>query len=136
MQPNLPIRLAEAVLVGLVAACGGENGARSAAAPATSAAAPDQSQPADSLALRTPSGAELWFTLAREERDGSGAPCVERTLEIRSGPRRVPVPLLYTRDLPRLVNDSTVSARIWNRCAPGEEYRINLGTGQPVRVHK
>src|SRR6185437_14506422 len=83
MQPNLPIRLAEAVLVGLVAACGGENGARSTAAPATSAAAPDQSQPADSLALRTPSGGELWFTLAREERDGSGAPCVERTLEIR-----------------------------------------------------
>jgi hypothetical protein len=125
MQPNLPIRLVEAVLAGLVAACGGESGARSAAVPATSVAAPEQSQPPDSLALRT-----------REERDASGAPCVERTLEIRSGPRRIPVPLLYTRDLPRLVNDSTVSARIWNRCAPGEEYRVNLGTGQPVRVHK
>jgi hypothetical protein len=136
MQPSLPIRLPELVLAGLVAACSGERGGRPSAAPGAPAATAEPSRPGDSLVLRTPSGTELWFALAREERDSAGTPCLERTLEIRSGSRRVPVPLLYTRDGPRLINDSTVSARIWNRCAPGDEYRINLGTGQPVRVHK
>jgi len=124
------------VLAGLVAACGGETGGKAPMVQATSAAAPEPSRPADSLALRTRSGTEIWFTLAREERDASGATCVERTLEIRRGPRRIPVPLLYTGDLPRLMNDSTLSARIWNRCAPGDEYRIDLGTGHPVRARK
>lgn len=88
----------------------------------------------DSLALRTPGGAELWFTLAREDRDSVGAQCVERGLEIREGTRRTPVPLLYTRDAPRIVNDSIVGARLWTACAAGPEYRVNLRTGQPVRA--
>jgi hypothetical protein len=92
--------------------------------------------PPDSLVLRLPKGTELWYTLAREEKDATGVGCVERTLEIRSPTAKIPVPLLYTRDVPRLVNDSTVSARIWNRCVPGDEYRINLRTGQPVRASK
>jgi hypothetical protein len=92
--------------------------------------------PPDSLVLGLPRGIELWYTLAREEKDSSGAGCVERTLEIRTPTAKIPVPLLYTRDVPRLVNDSTVSARIWNRCVPGDEYRINLRTGQPVRASK
>lgn len=100
-------------------------------AAATSAAAP---APPDSLALRTAGGAELWFTLAREDRDSAGTQCVERGLEIRHGTRRTPVPLLYTRDLPRVVNDSTISARLWTACAAGPEYRVNLRTGQPVRA--
>lgn len=58
---------------------------------------------------------------------------MERGLEIRDGTRRTPVPLLYTRDVPRVVNDSTVSARLWTACMPGPEYRVNLRTGQPVR---
>jgi len=136
MQPSLPIRLPELVITGLVAACGGERGARPPAVPAAPGASSAAAEPTDSLLLRTPSGTELWFALAREERDSAGTPCLERTLEIRSGARRLPVPLLYTRDVPRLVNDSTVSARIWNRCAPGDEYSINLGTGQPVRVRR
>jgi hypothetical protein len=90
--------------------------------------------PPDSLALRTARGVEIWLTLARESRDSSGTTCVERGLEIREGVRRTPVPLLYTRDLPRLVNDSTMSARLWTHCAAGPEYRVNLRTGQPVRA--
>ncbi|HEY8105921.1 MAG TPA: hypothetical protein VIE46_07415, partial [Gemmatimonadales bacterium] len=104
-------------LAGLgVAACGGD---RSPHAPAQAGAsveaavpAPDTASaraaatPADSLVLRTARGLEIWLTLARDGRDSSGAACVERGLEIREGTRRTPVPLLYTRDRPRLVNDS------------------------------
>jgi hypothetical protein len=79
-----------------------------------------------------PRGVELWFTLAREGQDSTGAACVERGIEIREGARRTPVPLLYTRDVPRSVNDSTVTARLWTHCVAGPEYRVNLRTGQPV----
>jgi hypothetical protein len=104
--------------------------------PAAAPEAAGPASPADSLVLRLPNGTEVWYTLAREERDATGTSCVERTLEIRTLSAKIPVPLLYTRDVPRLVNDSTVSARIWNRCVPGDEYRINLLTGQPVRASK
>jgi len=135
MQRKLQIRGVEVGLAALAAACSSERGVKSPDAQAAPAAS-EPSRPADSLVLRTAAGTELWYTLAREERDNAGTACLERTLEIRSGVRRTPVPLLYTRDVPRPVNDSTVSARIWNRCAPGDEYRINLRTGQPVRVSK
>jgi hypothetical protein len=90
--------------------------------------------PADSLVLRTAQGLEVWLTLARDGQDSSGARCVERGLEIREGARRTPVPLLYTRDRPHLLNDSTISARLWTRCTAGPEYRVSLRTGQPVRA--
>ena len=77
---------------------------------------------------------ELWFTLRRDARASSGVACVERGLELRDGVRRTAVPLLYTRDVPRLTSDSTVNARLWTHCRPGPEYRVNLRTGQPVRV--
>jgi hypothetical protein len=104
--------------------------------PAAAPEAAGPASPADSLVLPLPNGTEVWYTLAREERDATGTSCVERTLEIRTPTAKIPVPLLYTRDVPRLVNDSTVSARIWNRCVPGDEYRINLRTGQPVRASR
>lgn len=44
------------------------------------------------------------------------------------------MPLLYTRDIPRIVNESTVTARLWTLCAAGPEYHVNLRTGQPVRT--
>jgi hypothetical protein len=122
----------------LLASCSGRPRADAPASNGAAAASdtPPGAEPAESLALRAPRGVELWYTFAREGRDSGGAPCLERALEIRAGERRIPVPLLYTRDVPRLVNDSIVSARIWNRCAPGDEYRVNLRTGQPVRVSK
>lgn len=121
-----------------VASCGGQPRAEAPAVQgaATAAETSGPAAPADSLVFRTPRGVELWYTLAREARDSAGTACLERVLEIRAGDRRIPVPLLYTRDVPRLVNDSTVSARIWNRCAPGDEYRVNLRTGQPVRASR
>lgn len=121
---------------GPLAACGPDQAGKAPAPPAAGAGAGSAAAPVppDSLALRTPGGAELWFTLAREDRDSVGTECVERGLEIREGTRRTPVPLLYTRDVPRVVNDSTVSARLWTACAAGPEYRVNLRTGQPVRA--
>lgn len=132
-------RLGGLFAAGFLAACGppadrkalpagGSDASGVAPAPAAPAAPPD------SLALRTPGGAELWFTLAREDRDSAGTACVERGLEIREGPRRTPVPLLYTREAPRVVNESTVSTRLWTHCAAGPEYRVSLRTGQPVRA--
>lgn len=138
MPQRLPTRLPKLLLLALLASCGRRPAADAPGSDGAPAASeiPAGAAPADSLALRAPRGVELWYTFAREGRDSAGASCLERALEIRAGDRRIPVPLLYTRDLPRLVNDSTVSARIWNRCAPGDEYRVNLRTGQPARTSK
>lgn len=132
-QSPRPSSLLAALLIG----CGGERSPH----PPPSAGPPggrgvEPATPKDSLVLRAPGGIELWYTLAREDQDSGGRACLERVVEIRAGGRRIPVPLLYTRDVPRMVNESTVSARIWLRCAPGDEYRINLRTGQPVRASR
>ena len=94
-------------------------------------AQPDQ--PADSLALRTPTGTEVWFTLARSATRPDGRTCVERGIEIRSSGKRIAVPLLYTGDAPELLNDSTLRARLWTNCTPGDWYRVDLRTGRPGR---
>lgn len=90
-------------------------------------------QPEDSLATVSPAGQEVWFTLARTGRGPSGRTCVERGLEIRAGGTRTPIPLLYTREAPVLVNDSTIRAVLWTNCRPGDAYRVNLRNGRPVR---
>jgi hypothetical protein len=78
-------------------------------------------------------GQEVWFTLARTGRAPDGTTCVERGLEIRTGAKRLPVPLLYTREAPVLLNDSTMRAVLWTNCKPGEAYRVDLRNGRPVR---
>lgn len=88
--------------------------------------------PVDSLAFRTAAGTEIWFVSGRTARDSTGRECLERSLEIRdsAGPRGVP--LLYTLEPPRALDDTSVQARIYNRCAPGDRYRISLRTGRPT----
>ena len=93
---------------------------------------PTAGQTADSLVLTTGTGAEVWFTLVRPARAGSGKQCVERGLEIRSGTRRTKVPLLYTGAPPELLSDTLMRAMLWKNCEPGEPYLVNLRTGQPV----
>jgi hypothetical protein len=90
--------------------------------------------PADSLALTAAPGVEVWFTDTRQAHDSAGNACEERVLEIRRDGRRIPVPLLYTGSLPRLINDSTIEAPIWLHCRPGNLYRVNLHTGYPTRA--
>jgi hypothetical protein len=88
--------------------------------------------PADSLVATAPGGAEIWFTLARAD-SGSTGRCTDRAIEIRRGARRTPVPLLYTGAPPEIVNDTTLRARLSDRCAPGDRYLVDLRTGRPVR---
>lgn len=111
----------------LAAACGGPP-----APPPREAKAPSPPPAPDSLALRAPDGIEVWFSLARADTSAAGVPCVERTLEIRTGDRRIGVPLLYTGAAPVLVNDTAIRADIWVRCAPTERYLISLRTGTPT----
>jgi hypothetical protein len=89
--------------------------------------------PADSLVATAPGGVEVWFTLSREGKAADGTPCTDRTIQIRRGGTRVQVPLLYTGTAPELVNDSTIRARLSNRCVPGDAYLVDLRTGRPVR---
>jgi hypothetical protein len=89
--------------------------------------------PADSLVATAPGGVEVWFTLSREGKAADGTTCTDRTMEIRRGGTRVQVPLLYTATGPELVNDSTIRARLSNRCVPGDAYLVDLRTGHPVR---
>lgn len=89
--------------------------------------------PAESLVATAPGGIEIWFTLARQSASPEGVPCTDRTMEIRNGASRIPVPLLYTGSAPELVNDTTIRARLSNQCTPGDAYLVNLKTGRPVR---
>jgi hypothetical protein len=118
--------LSAAMLSGL--ACGEK------AAPATTTAA-QPTAPADSLVATAPGGTEIWFTLARVD-SGGGRRCVARTIEIRRGSTRTPVPLLYTGAAPEIVNDSTARARLYNGCAPGDVYLVDLRTGRPTRERR
>ena len=89
--------------------------------------------PADSLVATAPGGVEVWFTLERTGKAADGTPCTDRALEIRRDGRRVPVPLLYTGSAPEIVDDTTLRARLSDRCRPGDAYLVDLRTGRPVR---
>jgi hypothetical protein len=104
------------------------------APPATGAPA-QAAPPADSLVATAAGGVELWFTLARPD-SGSGGRCTARTIEIRHGSARTPVPLLYTVSPPEIVNDTTFRARLSDHCAAGDAYLVDLRTGRPVREHR
>jgi len=88
----------------------------------------------DSLALLAPGGTEVWFSGARLGTDSLGGTCTERGLVIVRGVSRILVPLLMTGVPPTLVNDSTIRARIWLNCRPGNTYEVNLRTGTPTRT--
>jgi hypothetical protein len=91
------------------------------------------SDPQDTLVTVVGAGREVWFTLARTGRAPDGTSCVERGLEIRGTDKPVPIPLLYTREAPVLLNDSTIRAVLWTNCRPADAYHVNLRTGRPVR---
>ena len=114
--------------VAVTAGCGG----REERPPAESAETAQPAAPADSLVATAP-GVEIWFTLAREGKGADGSTCTDRALEIRRGDRRVPVPLLYTGSAPKIVNDTTMRARLSDGCAPGDAYLVDLRSGRPVR---
>lgn len=93
---------------------------------------PQPAAPSDTLVATAPGGVEIWFTLAREGTAADGSHCTDRTMEIRRDTSRIRIPLLYTGQVPELVNDSTIRARLSNQCVPGDPYLVNLRTGHPV----
>ena len=93
----------------------------------------DSRVPADSLVVSVPGGIEVWFTLSRDAKAADGTACTDRTMEIRRGGARIPVPLLYTGTAPELLDDTTIRARLSNQCVPGDAYLVDLRTGRPVR---
>jgi hypothetical protein len=90
--------------------------------------------PADSLVLQGPGGVEVWFTHTREATSLEGEPCLERALEIRAGSTRRGVPLLYTREAPTLLGDDAIRAVLYNNCAAGAAYRVDVATVSPRRI--
>ena len=122
------------MLCGALAGCG--SGDEREAAPADTSAASGRNPGAlvDSLVLTAPGGAEVWFTDGREARDSLGEACIERAMEIRTPRDTVPVPLLYTGEVPTLEDDSTLRASVWLNCQAGALYQVNIHTGRPSLV--
>lgn len=88
---------------------------------------------ADSLAVSGHGGVEIWFTHSRPATAPDGRTCVDRAIEVRRGTQRIPVPLLYTGEAPRIVNDSTARAILYTNCRAGDAYLVDLRNGRPTR---
>lgn len=114
-----------------VGSCGG--GRKDRAASPDSAAVAVSS---DSLAVSGAAGVEIWFTHSRPGKRTDGTACVDRAIELRRGSNRIPVPLLYTGEAPRIVNDSTARAILYTSCRAGEAYLVDLRNGRPSREHR
>jgi hypothetical protein len=110
-----------------LAACGTSGGKSAAMVDTTVSTAP-----ADSLAVAGP-GVEIWFTLSRSGSAADGTPCVDRAIELRRDGKRIPVPLLYTREAPSIVNDTTARAVLYTGCVAGDAYLVDLRSGRPTR---
>jgi len=122
-------------MLALVAGCGRERASPDAPPPPdTGAASVAFPVLPDSLVLTTPGGDSVWYTGARAATDSLGAACVERGLVIVRGGARTLVPLLMTGGAPTLLNDTTIRARLWRDCRPGDSYDVNVRTGTPSRV--
>jgi hypothetical protein len=91
--------------------------------------------PKDSLAVAGP-GVEIWFTLSRPTSSPDGTQCVDRAIELRRDGKRIPVPLLYTQEPPRIVNDTTARAVLYTGCVAGDAYLVDLRSGRPTREKK
>lgn len=91
-------------------------------------------EPEDELALRVSDSVVVWYTGSRADTAADGTACRERVMEVRAGARTIPIPLLYTAEVPTIANDSTLQVHIWRHCAQSDLYRVHLRTGQPTRA--
>ena len=132
MRAGWPIVLAGGAIVAAVSCRTGQAAAGTASDSAAASAA--ATGPADSLAASGSHGLEVWFTLARDDQSADGRHCTDRTLEIRRDTSRIAVPLLYTGEAPRIVNDTTLEAVLYRGCRPLARYRVDTRTGQPTPV--
>lgn len=93
------------------------------------------SAPADTRVLDLGDGTAVWLTAGRVGRARTGGSCRERGIELRKGDSRVTVPLLYTLDIPVVV-DGKVVASLASDCVSGQNYSIDAVTGQPTKLER
>lgn len=117
------------LVVGILASCSPKEAKQEESAGAATLA-PLQ----DSMVLRMPDSAEVWYTGYMLDSAVTGEPCYERTVEIRRGGSRTPVPLLYTLGKLEIVDDTTVRASLMRDCAKLDTYLVNTRTAQPRRI--
>ena len=128
------VRGAAACLV-ILAGCTGERPpAQAPPPPDTAPAATAYPTLPDTQVLTAPGGVQVWFAGARRDTDSLGTACLVRGLVLVKDSTRTLVPLLMTGVPPTLVNDTTLRARIWLHCRPGNTYDVNLRTGTPTRI--
>ena len=108
-------------------ACGDSSNRQPPAAGDTTASAPSP----DSLVLTLADSTSVWFVAGREDTSSAGEVCSERLLELRKGDRRLPVPLLYTLDTPKAIDDSTLRAALYRHCEVQAWYLVDTRTGLP-----
>lgn len=116
------------ILLAGVLACGRE----APPGPRTDLPAQPDAAPAESLAVRLGPGVEIWYGAGRAAQDSSGGTCFERTLLIRDSAGSRQVPLLYTLEAPSRLDDTSMRARVYRNCQPGDAYRVALSTGRPT----
>jgi hypothetical protein len=127
-------RLVPLALISLLCAC---------QKPASPASAPDSaamarvvdSAPPDTHILDLSDGTEVWFTVGRVGHGPTGAPCLERGIQLRKGPLKMPVPLLYTSEMPVVLNGKLVASLSTN-CVSGDDYSIDPKTAQPTKLER
>ena len=120
-----------AALSMLLAACGARGEPAPGAVPEVEQAPPVV---ADSLVLTLAGDATVWLAEGRRAADSAGAPCFERSVEIRRDSVRIKVPLLFTGSLPTRVDDSTFRAELFRDCRPESAYLINIKDGMPHKI--
>lgn len=90
------------------------------------------SAPPDTHILDLADRTEVWLTAGRVGRGPTGAPCLERGIQLRRGPLRIQVPLLYTSELPVVIGGKLV-ASLSTDCVSGQRYTIDAVTGYPTK---
>lgn len=74
---------------------------------------------------------QVWLVTGREGHGSNGSTCIEHGVQLRKGPLKIPVPLLYTSSMPRVVEGKLV-ADLSKDCVVGASYSIDPRTGQPT----
>lgn len=118
-----------AVALMLLAGCGARGEPEAGAVPEVG-----EAPPADTLVLALPGGSTVWLAEGRKAKDSSGAPCVERSVEIRRDTVRLKVPLLYTTAAPTRLDDSTIRAELSRDCRVTQVYKVGVRDGLPHRI--
>lgn len=119
----------------LLAACGRSGAPAAAPASTASAATAVDSFPPDTHILDLSDGTEVWLTVGRVGQGPNGTTCLERGVQLRKGPLKMPVPLMYTSKLPVVVNGKLVASLSTN-CVSGDDYSIDPKTAQPTKLER